>query len=149
MGQSLSRIYIHAVFGTKGRRPLIGEKIEKELHAYIIGILKNLESPSLQINSMPDHIHILFLLSKNYSISEIMQIIKKDSSKWMKSKGYNDFSWQIGYGAFSVSQSQVNKVINYIKNQKEHHKKMSLEKEVDELMTKYKADKYSRDFFWS
>src|SRR5690606_37313756 len=126
MGQSLSQLYVHLVFGTKGRHPLIKEAIEPSLHGYMAGILKNMDSPVLKINSVPDHIHILFRLSKNYALAKIVENVKKDSSKWMKQKGEKDFTWQIGYGAFSVSASKVEVVSNYILRQKEHHKKISI-----------------------
>lgn len=98
---------------------------------------------------MPDHIHLLYRMSKNHSISYVMDVVKKDSSKWMKSQGYLDFTWQIGYGTCSVSQSKLDSTINYIVNQKEHHKKMSFLEEVEIFMKEYKVDQYSRDFFWS
>ena len=148
MGQSLSAIYIHAVFRTKNGAISIDQNIEKELHSYIAGILKNMNSSAIKINSMPDHIHILFRMSKNHSISQIMQIIKKDSSKWMKANGYKDFCWQTGYGTFSVSQSKLKIVSNYILNQKEHHKKKSFLEEVEIFMIEYKVNQYSRDYFW-
>lgn len=149
MSQSLSAIYIHAIFRTKNSALLIDQNIEEKLHSYIGGMLKNRDSPAIKINSMPNHIHILFRLSKNYSISQIMHIIKKDSSKWMKTDGYNGFKWQTGYGAFSVSQSKVKIVSDYIVNQKEHHKKVSLFKEVEIFMNENNVDQYSRDYFWS
>jgi len=149
MGQSLSAIYIHAVFRTKFGKPWIDQAIENDLHAYIAAILKTLDSPALKINSMPDHIHLLFRLSKNQSLSYIMQIIKKDSSKWMKSRGYGHFKWQIGYGAFSVSSSEIQAVTQYIINQKEHHKKKSYKEELETLMDKYNVDEYSHQYFWN
>ena len=148
MGQSLTSIYIHTVFRTKFNNPFIDLNIEKELHSYICGILNNKDCQVVRINSMPDHIHILFRMSKNHPIAHVMQIIKQDSSKWMKKKGYSDFKWQIGYGAFSVSPYNLNIVSNYIANQKEHHKKKSLLEEVEKLMDKNGVSEYSREYFW-
>ena len=148
MAQSLTAIYIHAVFGTKYRTHIIDEKIESALHAYMAGILKNLGCPTLKINSMPDHVHILFRLSKNLSIAKVMEVVKKDSSKWMKTQGYQSFKWQRGYGAFSVSQSKVEVTSRYIERQKEHHSRKSFEKEVEGLMENYKVDNYSEVYFW-
>lgn len=148
MSQSLAAIYIHAVFATKYRQPLIDYKIESKLHAYMAGTLKNLDCPAIKINSMPDHIHILFRLSKNMSIADVMQVVKKDSSKWMKTQGYNNFKWQGGYGAFSVSHYAVDVISRYIENQKEHHRRKSFKKEVEVLMDNYKVDNYSEKFFW-
>lgn len=123
MGQSLAQIYIHLFFGTKGRVNLINPEIEEKLHSYMAGNLKNMKSPALKINSVPDHIHILFRLSKNHALSKVLEEIKKSTSKWMKEQGIINFTWQIGYGAFSVSSSKVDTVINYIENQKTTIKK--------------------------
>lgn len=100
MGQSLSQLYVHLIFGTKNRYPFISDAIEAELHKYIAEILNSYESPALKMNSMPDHIHILFRLSKKYTLIKVVEEVKKNSSKWMKSKGIDGFTWQIGYGAF-------------------------------------------------
>jgi len=148
MGQSLSQLYIHLVFGTSKRYPFINEDIEKSLHMYLSGILKNLESPVLKINSVPDHIHILFRLSKNYPLFKVVEELKKQSSKWMKEKGINGFSWQIGYGAFSVSSSRVDQVTRYIVKQKEHHKVKTFKEEVEEIMMAYSLTEYDNKYFW-
>jgi len=148
MGQSLSQLYVHLVFGTKGRLPLIKEAIEPSLHGYMAGILKNMDSPALKINSVPDHIHILFRLSKNHALSKVVKNVKKDSSKWMKAEGVAGFTWQIGYGAFSVSASKVEVVSNYILRQKEHHKKQSFREEVEEFVRKYDVIAYDPQYFW-
>ena len=97
MGQSLSQMYVHLIFGTKNRQPFITDDIRPNLHAYMAGILKNKESPALRINSVADHIHILFRLSKNHSLAKVVEEVKKHSSKWMKTEGIHGFTWQIGY----------------------------------------------------
>ena len=148
MGQSLSQLYVHLVFGTKYRRPYINETVEKSLHAYIAGILKNLESPALKINSMPDHIHILFRLSKNYALAKVVEEVKKQSSKWMKQQGVRGFTWQGGYGAFSVSSYKLEVVTNYIIRQKEHHKIVSYKDEVEKFIKEYKLTEYEAEYFW-
>ncbi len=124
MAQSLSKMLVHLIFSTKGRERLIGDDIRDELHRYSATVLKELDSPAILINSVEDHIHILFSLSKNHSISKIVEETKKATSKWIKGKGshYSGFYWQNGYGAFSVSQSGVPDVQKYIANQKEHHR---------------------------
>lgn len=151
MPQSLAQIYVHLIFGTKNRINYISSKIESDLHSYIAGILNNLESPALEINSVPDHMHVLFRLSKNYALSKVIELIKKESSKWMKDKSgvSNQFSWQGGYGAFSVSSSKVDVVRKYIRNQKEHHKKIRFQDEVREFMKEYDVLDYSDEFFWN
>lgn len=95
MGQSLSQLYVHLTFGTKKRYPFISEQIEPQLHSYMGGILKNKECPALKINSVPDHVHILFRLSKNHALAKVVEVVKKESSKWMKTKGVTGFTWQI------------------------------------------------------
>lgn len=148
MGQSLSQMYIHLVFGTKFRYPYINENVSDSLHAYIAGILKNLESPALKINSVPDHIHILFRLSKNYSLAKVVEEVKKQSSKWMKEQGVTGFTWQGGYGAFSISSYKVEIVKNYIIRQQEHHKIVSYKDEVEKFIKDYKLSNYDAKYFW-
>jgi len=149
MGQSLSQLYVHLTFGTKFREPYITKEIEKELQAYIIGILRNMESPSLKINSMPDHIHILFRLSKNYALAKVVEEVKKSSSKWMKQKGIEEFSWQIGYGAFSVSSRGVKAVEKYIEFQKEHHKLNTYKSELEFYIKECDVIEYDEKYFWT
>ncbi len=148
MGQSLSQMYIHLVFRTKYGRPYILENIESSLHSYMAGILKNMESPALKINSVPDHIHILFRLSKNYALAKVVEEVKKQSSKWMKGKGVDGFTWQIGYGAFSVSSYKVDVVTNYIIRQKEHHKIVTVKDELEKFMKDYNVTEYDAKYFW-
>jgi len=123
MTQSLSEIFIHIVFSTKNRDPLLSKDIKYELYSYIAQILKTLNSPSVIIGGVENHIHILCRLSKNFTISKIVKDIKRNSSKWMKTKGILDFYWQNGYSVFSVSSSNLNKTINYILNQEQDHEK--------------------------
>jgi putative transposase len=150
MGQSLSQMYVHLIFGTKNRFPFIKPEFEERLHAYLAGTLKNYKSPALVINSVPDHVHILFRLSKNYALAKVVEEVKKQSSKWVKEiEGSNrKFSWQIGYGAFSVSSSKVSTVKEYIINQKSHHLHKSYMEEVEEFMKEYDVIEYDPDFFW-
>lgn len=150
MGQSLSKIYIHLIFGTKYRENLIHEEIAPDLHAYIGSILKKSECTALIVNSVPDHIHILFRLSKNTPLTTVVEQIKKSSSKWMKTQSSvsNQFYWQTGYGAFSVSGSKVDTVSKYIANQKEHHKHLSYKEEVELFMNRYRVEGYNPGYFW-
>jgi len=150
MSQSLSRIYIHATFGTKFRTRFINEEIAPKLHEYMAGIFTELDSPALIINSMPEHIHVLFRLSKNVTLAKLMEEVKKSSSKWMKRQplATNSFYWQKGYGAFAVNDSHVHVVTRYIANQKKHHQKMTYREEVEKLMAKYNVNEYNPDFYW-
>lgn len=150
MGQSLSQLYIHLTFETQDRFPFIKPTWKEDLHGYIQGILKNLESPAITINSVEDHIHILFRLSKNYALAKVVEEVKKESSKWAKTIEVvsNKFSWQTGYGAFSVSSSKVEAVKNYILNQVEHHKKTSYKEEVEKFLKEYDVIEYDERYFW-
>src|SRR5581483_10512608 len=125
MPQSLSRILIHLVFSTKNRERLLTSAIQTELHPYLAGILDNIECPSLQVGGTEDHVHLFFGLSRTRTIADVVETVKTSSSKWIKNKGgeFADFHWQTGYGAFSVSQSDVDTVEAYIRNQAQHHQK--------------------------
>jgi REP element-mobilizing transposase RayT len=149
MSQSLAQIYIHIVFSTKYRKPLIQTEIEEELYAYIGGIIKNLKGNSIKINGVSNHIHILTTLPKTVTLSKYLEEIKRSSSKWIKTKGtdYKNFSWQRGYGAFSVSSYKVDVVKNYVTKQKEHHKSQDFKEEFIEFLDEYKVE-YDDRYLW-
>ena len=123
MSQSLANIIVHLVFSTKERRPLLRDEEREQLHAYITGALKNLVSSLIEINSVRDHIHLLFKQSKNHAPAKIVEQLKTSSSIWIKSENrwYADFAWQTGYGEFSVSPMHVEAVRLNIRRQPEHH----------------------------
>jgi REP element-mobilizing transposase RayT len=131
MSQSLAHIVVHLVFSTKNRRQLLRDQERSQLHAYITGILRHHDSPLIEINSVRDHIHILFAQSKNQVPARIVQQVKAYSSGWIKTQhqSYFDFAWQAGYGEFSVSPSHVEAVRVYIRNQPEHHKQEDFQTE--------------------
>ena len=139
MPQTLTRLRVHVVFSTKERRNLIVPAIEPDLHAYLGGICRNCESPALAIGGTENHVHLLISLSKNIALSDLMMTLKKDSSKWIKTKGnaFRRFHWQEGYGAFSIGESQVGAVTGYIRGQKERHRTMSFEHELVALAERY------------
>ena len=137
MPQSPANILIHVIWSTKERRPLIADDMRAGLHGYMAGILKIIESPVLIINSVSDHVHILCQLSKNLAACKLVEEVKKSSSKWMKEQGVGDFAWQNGYGVFSVSQSNVDTVREYIAGQAEHHKKRDFKDEFREFCKRY------------
>ncbi|HNM47610.1 MAG TPA: transposase [Candidatus Sumerlaeota bacterium] len=137
MPQSLANILIHAIWSVKERRPLIVDSVRGGLHGYMAGILKNIESPALVINSVADHIHVICQLSKNIAACKLVEEVKKSSSKWMKEQGILDFAWQNGYGVFSVSQSNVEAVREYIEGQAEHHRKRDFKDEFREFCKRY------------
>src|SRR5689334_11411106 len=140
MPQSLSHLFVHIIFSTKHRQPFITERIEKELYAYIAKILYGeCHSPAVVIGGDKDHIHILLALSRIWPIAKIVELIKKRSLKWIKTKGKDlaAFQWQTGYGCFSVSKSSVSAVTKYIANQKEHHRKQTYKDEFIEFLEKH------------
>ena len=149
MSQSLVKNYLHIVFSTKHRQPLILPSIEKELYSYLGGICNNLECQVIKIGGHKDHIHILCLLSKKTALIKLIEQLKSNSSKWIKTKGneFCNFYWQDGYGAFSVNPSEVDIVINYIENQKEHHSKKTFQEEYKAFLSKYKVE-YNERYVW-
>lgn len=149
MGQSLVQNYIHIVFSTKHRQPLIRPPYEQELHAYIGGICKELDCPVLIVGGYTDHIHVLCMLSKKIALMTLVQKVKAHSSKWMKTKdeSLTNFFWQDGYGAFSVNPKQVDTVVRYIQNQYEHHRQKTFKKEYRQFLTQYKTD-YDERYVW-
>lgn len=136
MPQSIVKILVHIVFSTKDRRPLIPTEIEPRLYAYISGVIKNNKGRMIIVGGMADHIHILVSIGR-IDISELIGDIKRDSSKWMKENGVEGFYWQRGYGAFSIGQSQVPKVADYIATQKKHHAEQDFQDEFRGLCRKY------------
>ena len=147
MGQSLVQNYLHIVFQTKNHGKFILPDFEDTLYDYLGGICRSLKSPSIIVGGHVDHVHILCRLSQSISLSQFTQKIKSSSSKWVKSHSPN-FFWQDGYGAFSVSQSHVDPLINYIKNQHVHHQQKTFKEEYVELLKKYNLD-YNENYLWT
>ena len=149
MPQSLCTIRVHLVFSTKHRKPTITTEIEPELYAYMAEILKNLDSPAIAIGGTEDHVHILFSLSKNHALTKVVESLKGDSSKWMKTKGtaFQSFYWQTGYAAFSIGKSGESELVQYIRNQKTHHKNSDFKTELRALLDKYELI-YNEDYLW-
>lgn len=149
MANTYTQIHIQFVFAVKYREGLIQSSYKAELYQYISGILKPHNHKLLAINGMPDHIHIFIGMRPTQSISDLMQDIKGNSSKWINEKKFLKvkFEWQEGYGAFSYSKSQVNNVIDYIKNQEEHHKKESFRDEYLKFLEAFEIDYDERYIF--
>ena len=133
------QIYYQIVFGTKSRKPAIIERNESELYKYIWGVLKNKQCTLYRINGMPDHIHIFCDLHPSISCSNLVKDIKISTNLWMKQSGlFPEFDgWQEGYGAFTYSIREKEMIINYIKNQKEHHKNETFENEFKRLLNEH------------
>lgn len=149
MGQSLVKNYIHLVFSTKYRQPLIHPPVDRELYGYLGQVCSNLDCPVLKVGGYVDHVHILCLLSKNLTLAKLLEVIKSHSSKWIKTKGeeYRNFYWQDGYGAFSVNPAEIDRVIRYIENQYEHHSKQVFVDEYRAFLRKYKVE-YDERYVW-
>tara|TARA_R110002126_G_scaffold14765_3_gene61340 strand:- start:15164 stop:15631 length:468 start_codon:yes stop_codon:yes gene_type:complete len=142
MGDTFSQIYIQIVFAVRNRRALIHEEWEEDLYKYITGIIQNKGQKLLAINGMPDHLHILIGMKPSCSLSNLVQEVKKSSNKFIKQNNFthSDFHWQEGFGAFSYSQSHINNVVQYINNQKEHHKIKSFQEEYLEFLEKFNIE---------
>jgi putative transposase len=139
---TFSQIYIQVVFAVKGRESLISESWEEELFKYISGIVKNKEQKMLAINGMPDHIHFLIGMKPSCCLSDLVREIKKASNEFINAKKFTKFKfqWQEGFGAFSYSHSNLDNVIGYINNQKEHHKKKTFKEEYIDFLTKFEIE---------
>jgi putative transposase len=149
MPQSLASILVHLIFSTKNREPFISEVIEAELHPYMASIFRALKSPSIAIDGTSDHVHILFSLSRVIKIAELVEEVKTESSKWIKTKGpeFRNFHWQAGYGAFSIGQSQVPILKRYIARQKVHHQRVTFQDEYRKFLKTYGID-YDERYVW-
>lgn len=149
MGQSLVKNYIHIVFSTKHRQPLIHPPVEEELHAYLGEVCNQLECQVIKIGGYTDHVHVLCRLSKKIALMKLVEEIKSHSSKWIKTKGkgYEDFYWQDGYGTFSVNPAEVDRVIRYIANQHEHHSNKEFKEEYRSILKKHDVE-YDERYVW-
>jgi REP element-mobilizing transposase RayT len=139
MPQSFARLIVHLIFSTKGRQRLLPDHVRGSLHAYMATVLQNLGCPPILINSVEDHAHLLLDMARTVSVSEAVEEVKKTSSKWIKTQGpeFANFAWQTGYGAFSVSESNVGAVRDYIAKQHEHHSRRSFHQEYRALMRRH------------
>ena len=149
MPQSLANLYVHLIFSTKDRHPFLTNDVRPDLHAYMATVLTGLNSPAVLINSVTDHVHILFKMGRTVTLAQVVEDVKKSSSKWIKTRGpsFSKFAWQAGYGGFSVSESNAPKVANYIRNQEEHHRKKSFQEEYREFLEKHKMP-YDERYMW-
>ncbi len=149
MPQSLVKLLVHVVFSTKNRADLILPEIETGLFGYMSGIVENNKSKLILANGTMNHVHLLVSLGRTIAISELVGDIKRDSSKWIKTEGteFKDFHWQEGYGAFSVGQTEVGKVMEYIARQKEKHAKTDFKTEFRGFLRKYEVE-YDERYVW-
>jgi putative transposase len=139
MPHSFNKIWIHAIWSTKERVPLIHQSIEKKVHQFLAEQLRELGCPVRIINGMPDHVHCLFLLNPQKSITEVIKQIKGSRSHFINQNNLmaEKFSWQTGYAAYSVSASVLDRVFHYIQSQKQQHHKKSFQQEYDDFLKLY------------
>lgn len=148
MPNTYTQLYIQFVFAVKYRKALISSSWEEDLRKYITGTVQNLGHKMLAINNMPDHLHLFVGLNPKQSISDLMRIVKGDSSEWINNNfSERKFYWQEGYGAFSYSRSHIDNVIKYILNQQEHHKKFTFLEEYKLLLDKFDIEYDERYIF--
>ena len=150
MPQSLARLHIHLVFSTKNRERIITDDVRSPLHAYMATVLQNLGCAPVLINSVEDHAHLLFDLARTISISQAVEDVKKSSSKWIKTQGpeFAGFAWQAGYGAFAVSESNVETVRAYIANQREHHRTKTFQEEYRAFLERHNVA-FDERYVWN
>ena len=151
MANTYTQIYVQIVFAVQGRQNLIVENNREQLEKYICGIVSNKKSKPLAIYCNPDHTHVLIGLHPSVAVSDMARDIKASSSKWINENRWikGNFKWQEGFSAFTYSKSQIDTVVNYILNQREHHKKKTFREEFLDFLEKFNVDyneKYLFDF---
>jgi len=149
MAQSLAKVLIHLIYSTKHRAPLLPQTPHTELHAYAQGILKSQKCHLIEMNNISDHVHILFDLHRTEALSNVVMHLKKGSSRWLKAQSpdFANFDWQEGYGAFSVGRSQRDELVAYIRNQQQHHPRVSFQDEFRRFLHVYEIEYYER-YVW-
>jgi REP element-mobilizing transposase RayT len=148
MSHSLTNLLYHILFSTKERQPFIRAEIESRVYQYLGGIIRGQQGSAIEINGMPDHVHILARLSQNIAVADVLRKLKGDSSGWIHRRlNLKSFAWQVGYAAFTVSESQVERVRQYIRNQKKHHRRMTFREELIALLKAHKIE-FDEESFW-
>ena len=149
MANSYTQLHIHFVFAVKYRRAMIHPEWKDDLHKYITGIFQQNNHKMMQINNVPDHIHILVGLRPHQAISQIIQNVKTESSKWINANGFcrQKFAWQGGYGAFACSRDHAYNVVRYIANQEEHHRREKFADEYRRLLEENEVEYDERYLF--
>ena len=150
MPQSLARLWTHLIFSTKDRHPFLSDpKIRADMHRYLATVLRSHDCEVVIVGGCADHIHALFALSRNYSIAAMVKETKRTSSAWVKriKRHYSKFHWQAGYGAFSVSHSNLAQVQRYIERQEEHHRRRTFQDEFREILGRYQIE-FDERYLW-
>jgi len=150
MPQSLSVIYVHLVFSTKDRRPFLrDQKLRGTLHAYLGEVSKRLDCPPILVGGVEDHVHILARFGRTISQAEWVKELKRVSNQWLKEQGvdFTGFEWKGGYADFSVSQSNLEQVKEYVARQEEHHRKLTFQDELRALLRKHQVQ-WDERYIW-
>jgi REP-associated tyrosine transposase len=149
MPQSLSKVILHIVFSTKDREPWLDSDVRPRMHAYLATICRDLGADLVRVGGVADHVHIVTTLPRTLSQAQLIEQIKKTSSKWIKTvdSRYRNFSWQRGYGAFSASPSQLEALLRYIEEQPEHHRTRTFQEEYRALLRKHGID-FDERYVW-
>jgi putative transposase len=149
MPQSLSNVIVHIIFSTKNREPWLDSAIRSRMHSYLATICRDLDAEILCVGGVADHVHIVTTLPRTVSQAQLIEGIKKPSSKWIKTLDarYRGFSWQRGYAAFSVSESQLKTVVQYAQHQEEHHRNLTFQEEYRELLRLH-AIEFDEQYVW-
>ncbi|MFI5263020.1 MAG: IS200/IS605 family transposase [Candidatus Kapaibacterium sp.] len=148
MPQSYGHAYIHIIFSTKRREPILTPQLHTDFSRYITPILQDFKVQLIAEGGMPDHVHLLIDLGRESSLATVLREIKSKSSAWLKSKIGREFNWQGGHGYFSVSPSHVQNVVHYIDNQEEHHKKKTFQEEFEEILKIAGVD-FNPKYLWN
>jgi putative transposase len=149
MPQSYASLNCHVIFSTKNRAPLIDTAFQPSLFAYMGGVLKDIDCVLMAAGGMPDHVHLLVSMSREIAVAPMVRTIKANSSKWVHEtfSQRSDFAWQAGYGAFSVSHSNLDAVRAYLQNQAEHHRVRTFQEEFVEFLRKHEVE-YDERYLW-
>src|ERR1044072_1607322 len=147
MSRTFTNLLTHLIFSTKDREPLIRKDMRDEVHAYLGGLTRELEGKAYGINGTDDHVHMLVNLPAKVSVSDAVRFIKANSSAWARERWKRLFAWQLGYGAFSVSNSNAPQVLKYIANQESHHRKLAFRDESPPLLRKHDIP-YDEQYLW-
>jgi putative transposase len=149
MPQSLSIVILHIIFSTKNREPWLHSDVRPRMHAYLATICRDVDADFVRVGGAADHVHIVTTLPRTLSQAQLIERIKKASSKWIKPLDvrYRSFFWQRGYGAFSVSPSQLDSVLEYVNKQQDHHRTRTFQEEYRELLRKHGVD-FDERYVW-
>ena len=147
MPQSLSRVLIHLVFGTRNREPFIAADHRDRTFAYLAGTLNAIDCPVVTVGGVADHVHLLFVLARTLPLSKAVEEVKKESSKWAKGHVHPGFYWQNGYGAFSVSAEDEDAVTAYVANQEAHHREVGFQEEFREFLRMHRIE-WDERYVW-